>query len=136
MIRFQLNCSSPPDLVFHSDRNAQSYLADLLFGKSAMEKLSPQQRNALRFGVTSEAEAAKCRDDWDFYTNPDPNESHLGMAYTIGCSFVPVTGEQFREAVGAAIGAGGPVFSGSISLGLAQLGSSGARLGNLAASSQ
>ena len=81
---------SRPEFPYYTDFYGPRYLADAIMPKAAMDKLTPKQRNALRFGPTSEASAQACYDEWKFVVDPGPGPVTLRW-YSFSCNFEAVT---------------------------------------------
>ncbi|MEL4152162.1 hypothetical protein MTQ22_02180 [Corynebacterium bovis] len=95
---------SRPEFPYYTDFYGPRYLADAIMPKAAMAKLTPKQRNALRFGPTSEASAQACYDEWKFVVDPGPGPVTLPW-YSFSCNFEEVTVGEYLQTVGVATGA-------------------------------
>ena len=95
---------SRPEFPYYTDVYNMRFLADAIMPKAAMAKLTPKQRNALRFGPTSAASAQACYDKWKFVADPGPGPVTLPW-YSIRCNFEEVTVGEYLQTVGAATGA-------------------------------
>ncbi|RRO95019.1 hypothetical protein [Corynebacterium bovis] len=95
---------SLPGFPYYTDNYGPRFLADDIMPKAAMAKLTPKQRNALRFGPTSAASAQACYDKWKFYVDPG-SELTPTAAYLIRCNFEEVTVGEYLQTVGVATGA-------------------------------
>ena len=95
---------SRPEFPYYTDVYNMRFLADAIMPKAAMAKLTPKQRNALRFGPTSAASAQACYDKWKFYVDPG-SELTPTAAYLIRCNFEEVTVGEYLQTVGVATGA-------------------------------
>ncbi|MDK8511328.1 hypothetical protein QP948_07970 [Corynebacterium bovis] len=95
---------SNPIFPYYTDWDGSRFLADDIMPKAAMAKLTPKQRNALRFGPTSAASAQACYDKWKFVADPGPGPVTLPW-YSIRCNFEEVTVGEYLQTVGVATGA-------------------------------
>ena len=95
---------SLPGFPYYTDVYNMRFLADAIMPKAAMAKLTPKQRNALRFGPTSEASAQACYDSWKPYIGP-MDGIRQPIAIMQWCNLEEVTVGEYLQTVGAATGA-------------------------------
>ena len=95
---------SDPIFPYYTDWDGSRFLADDIMPKAAMAKLTPKQRNALRFGPTSEASAQACYDSWKPYIGP-MDGIRQPIAIMQWCNLEEVTVGEYLQTVGAATGA-------------------------------
>ncbi|MFE1515060.1 hypothetical protein [Corynebacterium bovis] len=95
---------SRPEFPYYTDVYNMRFLADAIMPKAAMAKLTPKQRNELRFGPTSEASAQACYDSWKPYIGP-MDGIRQPIAIMQWCNLEEVTVGEYLQTVGAATGA-------------------------------